>query len=151
MDLRSNLVWLHSIKDVTSVELNLPEGRFQLDVDDTTSDDGSSGTFIAALNGKALSEDNGRRLYTSIISVQYDNLLAGEAIESTPSYSFKVTYRSGFTETVRFYKATSRQYIVCLGDDAMPEASNFCANITYLRKISENVQTILNGGTISRY
>lgn len=151
MDLRSNLVWLHSIKDVTSVELNLPEGRFQLDVDDTTSDDGSSGTFIAALNGKALSEDNGRRLYTSIISIQYDNLLAGEAIESTPSYSFKVTYRSGFTETVRFYKATSRQYIVCLGDDAMPEASNFCANITYLRKISENVQTILNGGTISRY
>ena len=106
---------------------------------------------MAALNGTALSEDNGRRLYTSIISIQYDDLLAGEAIESEPSYTFRITYRSGYTETLRFFKATSRQYIVCLGEDTMPEETNFCANITFLRDITENIDTILSGGTISRY
>ncbi len=151
MDLRSSLVWLHNIKDVAKVEMSLPNGDYVLDVDDTVNADDGSGTFVAALNGTALSEDNGRRLYTSIISIQYDNILAGEAIESEPSYTFKITYRSGFTETLRFYKATSRQYIVCLGEDTQPEETNFCANITYLRKVVENIDTILSGGTISRY
>ena len=151
MDLRSSLVWLHNIKDVTKVEMSLPNGDYVLDVDDTVNADDGSGTFVAALNGTALSEDNGRRLYTSIISIQYDNIIAGEAIENEPSYTFKITYRSGFTETLRFYKATSRQYIVCLGEDTQPEETNFCANITYLRKVAENIDTIRNGGTISRY
>ena len=33
----------------------------------------------------------------------------------------------------------------------MPEETNFCANITFLRDITENIDTILSGGTISRY
>lgn len=151
MDLRSNLVWLHNIKDVTRLEMELPDGSYSIEIDDSIDDETSTGTFVAVMNGLALSESNGRRLYTSVISIQYDDLMANEAIEETPSYSFRITYRSGYTESVRFYKATSRQYIVCLGDEAMPEASNFCANITYLRRISENVQTILNGGTIENY
>lgn len=151
MDLRSNLVWLHNIKDVTLLEMELPDGSYKIEIDDSIDDETDTGTFVAVMNGLALSEDNGRRLYTSVISIQYDDLMANEAIEETPSYSFRITYRSGYTESVRFYKATSRQYIVCLGDETMPEASNFCANVTYLRKISENVQTILNGGTIESY
>ena len=151
MDLRSSLVWLHNIKDVSKVEMSLPNGDYTLEIDDTVNADDGTGTFVAALNGTALSEDNGRRLYTSIISIQYDDLLAGEAIESEPSYTFRITYRSGYTETLRFFKATSRQYIVCLGEDTMPEETNFCANITFLRDITENVDTILSGGTISRY
>ncbi len=78
----------------------------------------------------------------------YDDLMAGEAIESTPSYSFRVTYKSGYTQIVRFFKATSRQYIVCLGEDTVPGESNFCANITHLRTITENIDTILAGGSL---
>ncbi|MBR5519856.1 MAG: DUF4340 domain-containing protein [Clostridia bacterium] len=146
--LRSSLVWLHNIKNAAKLEMSLPTGDFELVVDDTLDANTGTGAFVAALNGKAVSENNGRRLYTSVISIQYDDLMAGEAVESEPSYSFRITYKSGYTETVRFFKATSRQYIVCFGEDSMPEESNFCANITHLRTVTENIETILTGGTL---
>ena len=147
-DLRSNLVWLHDIKNVAKIDMVLPNGEYELVIDDTVDATAGTGTFVAALNGKAVGEDNARRLYTSIISIQYDDLMAGEAIESTPSYSFRVTYKSGYTQLVRFFKATSRQYIVCLGEDTVPGESNFCANITFLRAVTENIDTILAGGSL---
>lgn len=148
LELLSTLVWAHSIKNVDTVEINIPSGSYVLEIDDRTTDDGG-GVFFASLNGKAISEDNARYLYKSVISVAYDDIMADKLLETTPSYKLKITYKSGFTETVSFYKVTSRQYAV-LFNNAPLEDAGFCVNIKGLREISENIDTILSGGTIER-
>lgn len=148
--LRSGLVWLHDIKTVSKIELSLPNGDYVIEINDTYNTSDGSGAFVGTIDGKALSEDNGRRLFSSIIGIQYDDMIVGAPIEDTPSYTLRVTYRSGYTQVLRLYKASSRQYVICLGEDTVPGETNFCANVTYLRKITENIDTILAGGTISR-
>ncbi len=150
MDLRSELVWLHEIKEVDRVLIRTPNGEHVLQVDDTVDAQAQTGTFVAALDGAAVSEENGRQLYASVISVAYDNIVVGAPEETTPSYTFTVVYKSGFTETVNFYRVTSRQYAVTFNGEE-PSAESFCANVTTLRRVMENIETIKSGGTISQY
>jgi hypothetical protein len=146
MDILSSHIWMHDIKKVDTVEIKIPSGSHVLMVDDRTTTDGS-GVFLASFDSKAISEGNARSLYLSILTIEYDDIIADTLLETTPSYKFTIKYKSGFTETVSFYKVTSRQYAV-LFDDAPLEDAGFCVNIKGLRAVAENIDTILSGGTI---
>ncbi len=150
LSVRATLVWLHDIKKVNTIDIKTPSGEYKFFVDDTTDATAKTGTFTATLDGEVMSEDNGRRLYQSIISASYDDVMADKLEEKTPAYRYKITYKSGFSETVSFYKVTSRQYAVFFGDN--PDISNpgFTVNIVTLRKTQDNIEIIKSGGAIPR-
>lgn len=147
MRLRSGLVWLHSIKNIKEVSMHLPNGKHVLWVDDQIDPVDNSGTFEAKLNGQPVSEDNARALYMSVISIAYDAELAGEVTETAPTHSFTITYRNGRKEYLSLYRVNNRQYAVRLNNAPMEDVG-FTVNIASLRKVEENIATILSGGTI---
>lgn len=143
-DFRSNLVWLHNIRDVSKIDFTTPSGQYEYLIDDTTDNTTGTGAFVGVLNGKYIKdEDLGRDLFISAISLQYIDSDATAIAETTPSYVIKVTYRSGYNASISLYKVNSRQYAVVFGD-GLPGDELTCVGVASVRNIDTQIQLVLN-------
>lgn len=143
LDLRSSLVWLHDIKNVTKLNYSIPSGEYEYLVDDTYNSDDNTGSFVGVLNGKYVKDEKlGRGLFRVTISLTYTDAEVTGLLESTPAYSISVTYKSGYSDRISLYKVNSRQYAVVFGDDD-PQKATSCVGITTVREIDKFIEDIL--------
>lgn len=142
VELRGRMVWLHDIKKVSKLEIATPKGSYSILIDDTVNTDDHTGAFVAVFDGVYVSEENARTLYRTTISAGYTDITADQLMETTPSYVFKVTYRTGKTSKVSFYKVNARNYAVRLEDTPLEEIG-FCVNVTDLREVDNALNVLL--------
>ncbi|MCL1819175.1 MAG: DUF4340 domain-containing protein [Oscillospiraceae bacterium] len=105
--LRSSMLWeLIIIDDVSHVDCYL-EGIHRLIKYEHSDDE-----LRAWIDGKELEELNGRRIYSSILSV-FINGSTDADIPSTPSdYKFVITLLDGTSRTMELYAINERQYLI---------------------------------------
>ncbi len=101
--MRSSLVWLIDIKNVSKVEYTYG------DITRTQLLDVSTDTTLATLDGKEMSEDNAKRLYQIALSV---SIYGGNTENNftTKDYSVTITSRTGIKRTLDLYYINDRQY-----------------------------------------
>ena len=87
---------LVGIDTVKTVDLHLADGDYHFAIDQDT----------YTLNGKTVTEDTFKALYTALIDIKADHLVTDQTISAhaTPTVYFVYTLKDGSTKTINFYK-----------------------------------------------
>jgi hypothetical protein len=109
--LRLNLVWVHDINDVRSVDYHLDNNivrRLELTHGDTNQD------MRARMDGKELSDHNARQIYSSVLSIIMDGETTADTPSKPPDYKFVINLLDGETHTLELFALNERQYLIVL-------------------------------------
>ncbi|MDR0248061.1 MAG: DUF4340 domain-containing protein [Oscillospiraceae bacterium] len=143
--LRVSILILYNINDVARVEYDLNGLRRVLDIDITLDADGSPEEALFRLDGKEISEDNGRRLYRRVLDLTLDGRAEGQAPPGAERYTFTFTMHGGDTHTFELTALDGRRYAAATDG----EQTGFYVGINKLRRIPESFDIIDGGGTLT--
>ena len=111
--LRSGLIWSHMISDIAAVDFDLKGEKRRVEY--THHDDG---TLTAELDGEDIGEQNGRRLYSSMLSVLLDGDSGEDIPNAPPDYTFTLTFaEDGSQRSLELYELNDRRYLIVLGGE----------------------------------
>jgi len=145
----NKLIWLHTITDVGTIELNIKGEKHVLELFDPTPEEEEAGkVFEATFNGGEIVEDNVRRLFARVHSPTFYDMIEGEVKPVEIEYEFKIIYDEEDVEDVlQFAPINDRQYIAYLNG----EATDYYVNVNDLKAIEKAIETIEKGDILSMY
>ncbi len=143
----NKLIWIHTITDVGSVEIDIKGEKHVLDIYAPTAEEEEAGKeFYAEFDNGDILEDNARRLFARVLSPTFYDLIDGEIEAGKIEYEFKIIYDEKDEEHVlQFAPINDRQYIAYLNG----EATDYYVNINDLKTIEKAIATIENGEILS--
>ncbi len=130
------------IYTVDNVTVTLPDGEYKFDID------GENKRFFH--NGSELDGDEFKMLYQQLISSIGEEMYT-EQTDTAPAVSVRFRYKSEYVDTygteedlVEFIPDDGRKYIVNLNGRTV-----FKVRGVYVTRLTENIDALLNGGTVS--
>ncbi len=144
-------LWLHKIEDVSRVEMDFAGEKHTLDFTFSESEQETAVegvevplTLHAKLDGKEISENNGRLLYGKVLSPMFYDFSEGME-KGAYEYKFKIIYADGREFTMDFARLNGRQYAAIRdGED-----TGFFVNVTDLTAIKDAVAKVLDGNELT--
>lgn len=122
------------IYSLDSVEVTVPKGTYKFEID------GENKSF--SCGGRELLPDEFRSFYQTLISAVGEELYTGEVSgELIASVTFLC--KSGTSDTLSYYDGDDRKCVVALNGKAL-----FKVRRVYTDRLAENVDTLLNGGSV---
>ena len=140
-DLMDVALWTYMIDTVESVEMKLDDEEHILTFADVTDD-----SLTATLDGKEISEENGRMLYTRILQIYSYDVLPEDVELGEIVYSFKINFTDGTYATLEFAKVTERTFAVIRNGQDL----GIYSRISDFQSIIEGIEEIEIGYTIGR-
>jgi len=137
VDVMVEVLWMPEIEEVTKIEFynNGKEHTLDISID--------SGIVDFKLDGQKISEENGRRLYVRVLSIFAVNSAEGKEYGEM-EYKYTMYMKSGETHVMELFPINIRQYAV-----KVDGVLTFYASINAVDRITNAIQTVLNGGTLS--
>ncbi len=118
MDLISDILWLHAVSKVDSVDFTIRGERHKLTMKHGVNEDGDSTVEDAVYDGKSIGSSNGRRLYGRILSL----FAVGEIPEgrtwSEAEFSYTLNFLDGTSSTLELCPLNDRQFAMVLDGQA---------------------------------
>lgn len=122
------------IYDVKSVEVTVPDGKFEFEID------GKNKSF--SIDGKSLSAEEFKSYYQTLIGAVGEEYYSGEVSgEAFASVTFH--YEVG-SDTMSYYKSDDRKCIVALNGEPI-----FKVRSIYVERLCENTAALINGGRVN--
>lgn len=125
-----------------SVEVTVPDGTYKFDID------GEKKEFFC--NGEKLLSDEFRTFYQLLISSVGEEFYSGE-VSGEPYASVTFNYTERYfdiygteSDTISYYESDDRKCIVVLNGEPI-----FKVRRIYAERLAENVDALLNGGSVS--
>lgn len=129
------------IYSTATVDVTAPEGKYTFEIDTENK------KFFH--NGDALNSENFRTFYQFLISPVGEELYSGE-VSGTPMASVTFSYIERYydiyaaeSDTIEYYADDGRKCIVVLNGEPI-----FRVSAIYVERLSENIDALLNGGTV---
>jgi len=146
------LVWIHNIENVERVEMDLKGEKHTLDMEfyidpNEPVEEGEEPEkhLNATLDGKEISETNGRRLFIRILSPLIYDMADESEKRGDIEYSLTVYYADGQEYTMDFARLNERQYVAIRdGED-----TGFYVNVKDLTTIADAIVQIESGFELS--
>jgi hypothetical protein len=135
------LAWIHNIEDVKSIVYDLQGEKRLYEIRENKKDENNKViSFVATLDGRPLSEENARRLY----SRTHDMLIVGETSEEfdrqgmTPQYTITINMLDGTKNVMELYRLNERQYAVSVNEGEL----NYYINASDVKELLEGFEYI---------
>lgn len=106
--LRSGVIWLHNIVDISSVTFELEGVPRVLKLEHDAEDNGLQGW----LDGIDIGENNARRLYRAAISLTQNGIAAAGIPDEPPVYRITLHFLDGGEETVGLYRISDSEFLI---------------------------------------
>lgn len=138
-DLMMQLLWLHNMDTVSSIDYSLPDGSrhtLALDVVD--------GNIQATYDGGAITKDNANNLFLLSIRFTLQGAIDSSMKYGAPEIKMTMTLKDGSKTTLELSKINERQYAASVDG----EAAKFYVNVNEVNELVEAFDIIKNGGTI---
>ncbi len=144
MDIRTTLLWLYNIDDVDRVTMELPSGTRVLEFGHVKGPDDNFIGVTAKLDGVDISENNGKRLYGSLLGINISGDAQGEPT-GEPTYRFTVQLGTvDLRSTMSLYDEDGRNYAVRLDDQPV----RYTVSVRTVEALLQNLQRVDNGEEI---
>ena len=106
--LSSKWIGLMSIKNVKSIDLNLPSGNYRLAIDQDT----------YTINDKVVTEECFKKVYSALIDIKADHLVPEGTItpQDTPQLYFIYNLKDGSTKSINFYQYNDQFVLTTLNN-----------------------------------
>jgi len=107
-ELRTSLIWLHNIVDVSSVVYNIDGVTrvFEMEHPDEN-------TVRGWLDGVEMTEQNTRRLYVAALNITQNGVTDRPIpVETPPTYSITINLSDGSSDTIDLYPLSDTQFLI---------------------------------------
>jgi len=136
------LLWLYNITDVQRVELVIRGEEHVLELFDPTDEEETAGkVFSGTLDGETVSEENGRRLYTRVLSPTLYDYVESGTTAGAAEYTFRIILDDGTVHTMELAPLNERQYLAILDG----ESAECYVNVTDLTNLEKAIEKVKAG------
>jgi hypothetical protein len=106
--LRTQIVWLYDIKDVSSLTFVLDGVTRVLELEHNAEEESLRGR----LDGVELTETNARRLYLAALRVNQSGLTEAAVPDQAPVYSITIGFPAGASELLELYRINDSEFLI---------------------------------------
>jgi len=138
-DLMMQLLWLHNMDQVASIDYRLPDGsRHTLSLNANETD------IQASFDGGEISKENTSNLYLRTIQFTLQGAIDKTMSYGAPEIEMYMTLKNGGKTSLKLSRINERQYAASV-DDA---PAKFYVNVNEVNELLEAFEILKSGGTI---
>lgn len=138
-DLMMQLLWLHNMDQVSSIEYRLPDGsRHTLNLDV------NSNEIKASFDGSELAKENASNLFLLSIRFTLQGAIDKSMKYGAPEVEMHMTLKDGSKTSLKLSRINERQYAASVDD----EPAKFYVNVNEVNELVDAFGILASGGTI---